>query len=248
VRVARAELARRGALDLLKRQADFEKQLIGIVSHDLRNPLNLITLAAELLTESGGMDEQARGSVARIQRAADAAARLVRDLLDFTQARLGGGIHVEPSPTDLHALVRAVTDDVSNTFPDRRVTVRREGSGHGEWDPDRLSQVVQNLVTNALKYSPPATPVLVETRVGPAEATLLVHNQGAAIPPEKLPLLFEPFQRATAAVDAASRSVGLGLYIVKQIVEAHHGSVEVRSTEAEGTSFTVRLPRLAPRA
>ncbi len=228
---------------LLERQAEFEKQLIGIVSHDLRNPLNVIQLASGLLTELDELSEDAALSVKRIQSAAERATRLVRDLLDFTQARLGGGIRVEPRPADLHALVRAVLDEESTSFPSRRFEVRQEGDGQGVWDPDRLSQVVQNLVTNALKYSPEDSALRVHTQVMPDEVTFLIHNWGASIPPEKLPVLFEPLQRATGQVDSASHSVGLGLYIVKQIVEAHQGTVEVWSTEAEGTTFTVKLPR-----
>jgi PAS domain S-box-containing protein len=230
---------------LLERQAEFEKQLIGIVSHDLRNPLNAILLATELLSEMNEMSGDAARIVARIHGAADGATRLVRDLLDFTQARLGGGIHVAPRPADWHALVHRVLEDGEALFPSHRFEVRHEGDGQGEWDPDRLTQVVQNLVTNALKYSPAGSPVRVHTQVERDEAILLVNNGGAAIPPEKLPVLFEPLQRATAQVDSASRSVGLGLYIVKHIVEAHHGTVEVQSTEAEGTTFTVRVPRRA---
>ena len=229
----------------LAQRAEFEEQLIGIVSHDLRNPLNTILLASEVLRELDDLSEPAARTVARIQSAAEGATRLVRDLLDFTQARLGSGIHVEPRPTDWHTLVRATLEEQGALSRGHRFEVLQEGDGQGEWDPDRLAQAVQNLVTNALKYSPEGSLIRVHTQVVPEEASLLIHNLGAPIPPEKLPVLFEPLQRATAQVDMATRSVGLGLYIVKQIVEAHHGSVEVRSTEAEGTTFTVRLPRLA---
>jgi signal transduction histidine kinase len=236
---------------LLVRQAEFEKQLIGIVSHDLRNPLNVILLASELLRELDGLGDDGTRTVGRIQSAAESAIHLVRDLLDFTQARLGGGIHVKPRSADWHALVRAVLEDegASASFPGRRFEVLQEGDGEGEWDPDRFAQVAQNLVSNALKYSPQGSLIRVHTRVVPEEATLVVNNAGAPIPPEKLPILFEPLQRAAGQMDVASHSVGLGLYIVKQIVEAHRGSVEVQSTEAGGTTFTVRLPRVvAPHA
>lgn len=228
----------------LASQAEFEKQLIGIVSHDLRNPLNAILLASEVLSELGDPSADVIATVARIRSAAEGATRLVRDLLDFTQARLGGGIHVEPRPASFHALVRAAIDEVAAPAHSHRFEVLQEGDGQGEWDRDRLAQVVQNLATNALKYSPEDSLIRVHTQVTPQEATLVIRNSGAPIPPEKVPVLFEPLQRAAAHADVATRSVGLGLYIVKQIVEAHRGSVEVRSTEPEGTSFTVRLPRL----
>ena len=119
------------------------------------------------------------------------------------------------------------------------------GEGGGEWDGDRLAQVVTNLVTNALAYSPAGTPVRVETRGEDGTVLLRVHNTGKPIPPELLPRLFEPMTRGRAGGDAASRSIGLGLFIVANIVHAHGGTIEVRSEASEGTTFTVRLPRHA---
>ncbi|ADO70553.1 sensor histidine kinase [Stigmatella aurantiaca] len=227
----------------LKRQAEFEQHLIGIVSHDLRSPLGAIHLGATAMARREDLDERSRKSVMRIQNAAERAIRMVKDLLDFTQARLGGGIRIERRPTNLHELARGVVDEVEAAYPARELRVRRSGDGRGSWDPDRLSQVVQNLVTNALKYSPDDTPIQVETFGVDGEVTLSVHNQGAPIPPELLASLFQPLTRGTAEIDTAGRSVGLGLYIVQSIVEAHGGRVEVQSTAEVGTTFTVRLSR-----
>jgi PAS domain S-box-containing protein len=225
-----------------KDQADFEQQLIGIVSHDLRNPLNAILLGATALVRREELDERAVKSVLRIQSSAERAVRMVKDLLDFTQARLGGGIPMRPGPLDLHALVRQGVEEVEVAYPGRTVEVRQEGEARGEWDSDRIAQVVTNLVTNALKYSPEGTPVRVVTRAEGDWVSLCVQNEGAPIPSEKLPSLFEPLQRATATHDRSSRSIGLGLYIVKQLVRAHAGTIEVVSNEEAGTTFTVRLP------
>ena len=181
----------------------------------------------------------------RIQNAAERATRMVKDLLDFTQARLGErhphrAAAGEPARADAGAWW---TRWKRPSLPGARVL--RSGNGQGIWDPDRLAQVVQNLVTNALKYSPEDTPVQVETRGDPGGVTLCVHNQGAPIPPEFLASIFQPLQRGVEGLDPVSRSVGLGLYIVKQVVDAHGGSVEVRSTPEAGTTFTVHLPRKA---
>ena len=121
--------------------------------------------------------------------------------------------------------------------------VQSSGDGDGEWDPDRIAQVVQNLVTNALKYSPVGSAVHVETRGEDGFVILTVHNQGSPILPDALGRLFEPMKRATSGSDSASRSIGLGLYIVKHIVDAHQGSIEVDSNASVGTTFTVRLPK-----
>ncbi|ATB31023.1 PAS domain-containing protein [Melittangium boletus] len=226
-----------------QRRADFEQQLIGIVSHDLRNPLSAILLGVTALARREGLDDRSRKSLLRIQSSAERAVRMIRDLLDFTQARLGGGIPLKRQRADLHLVTRSVLEEVEATNPGREVVTRYSGDGQGEWDADRIAQVIQNLVTNALKYSPPDTQVRVEAVGEDGGVTLSVHNLGEPIPSERGGSLFEPLQRATADVDQAGRSVGLGLYIVDQIVRAHGGSVSMRSSASEGTSFIVKLPR-----
>ncbi|HZI04760.1 MAG TPA: ATP-binding protein, partial [Archangium sp.] len=227
----------------LHRRVEFEQQLIGIVSHDLRNPIHAITLAAHALLRQEELDARATRAASRIISSAERAARMIRDLLDFTQARLGGGISLERRSTDLRQLVHQVLDEVGVAWPERHLQVRQWGCATGEWDSDRMAQVVSNLVTNALKYSPQDTPVRVELRTESDSVELAVHNEGPPIPADVLPRLFEPLQRGTPQVDRASRSIGLGLYIVKHLVEAHGGTVAARSEQGLGTTFTVRLPR-----
>jgi phosphoserine phosphatase RsbU/P len=227
-----------------RQRAEFERQLIGIVSHDLRNPLNAITLAATVLLKSEELDERQRRNAIRVLTSAERATRMIRDLLDFTAARQGGGIPLQRRAADLHELVHTVVDEVQPTHADRPILVEQSGDARGQWDPDRLAQVITNLLGNALQYSPQGTPVRVTTR-GDAEAvTLEVHNRGAPISPEVLPHIFEPLERGSPQQSGRQgRSIGLGLFIVRHIVLAHGGRVEVRSTEEEGTTFTVRLPR-----
>jgi PAS domain S-box-containing protein len=232
------------AQEEVRRRAEFEQQLIGIVSHDLRNPLGAISLGARALLQRDDLNERQTKNVVRIQSSAERAIRLIRDLLDFTQARLGGGIPVSRKAMDVHGLTRQVVDEVQLVHPERRIDVRAQGEGRGEWDPDRLAQVMSNLLSNALSYSPPDTPVTVST-CGEDEAVVLeVHNEGTPIPPELLPRLFEPMERGTIQKDRVGRSIGLGLFIVRNIVQAHGGTITVRSG-VEGTTFIVRLPRHA---
>ncbi|NRD55358.1 PAS domain-containing sensor histidine kinase [Corallococcus exiguus] len=227
----------------LQDRVDFEQQLIGIVSHDLRTPLNAIHLTVSAMARRDELDARTAQSVLRIQSAVHRAVRLVSDLLDFTQARLGTGIPIAPRASNLHQVARQVLDQVDAAHPGRTLRVQERGDATGEWDSERIAQVVQNLVTNAIKYSPEASPVQVTTRGEDGWVCLSVHNQGTPIPQEKLPGIFEPLQRATSEVGSTGRSVGLGLYIVKQLVDAHGGTVDVASTPREGTTFTVRLPR-----
>jgi phosphoserine phosphatase RsbU/P len=228
-----------------KKSSDFEQQLIGIVSHDLRNPLQTILLAATTTLHRKDLDERTMKALVRIQSAGDRAGRLIRDLLDFTQARLGGGIPITPKPVSIHDVVQQVVDDAEVTHPHRQIRFVKQGDGRGEWDPDRLAQVVANLVYNALRYGAEGTPVTVTTFEDEGGVGLDVHNLGEPIPAALQARLFKPMQRGGKAGDGA-RSVGLGLYIVDHIVKGHGGSVKVHSSNAEGTIFRVRLPRRVP--
>jgi signal transduction histidine kinase len=207
-RQAREEGARR----------DFEQHLIGIVSHDLRTPLSAISLGLQALLRREGLDARTLQSLVRLQSSTERAVRMVRDLLDFTQARLGGGLKIERIPMVLHLLVRGVVEEHQVTHPTREVLLEQGGDGRGAWDTDRVAQVLGNLLGNALKYSPEDTPVSVRSLGEENGGRLEVHNGGAPIPPEAMGRLFQPLQRAMAGADLAGRSVGLGLYIVDQIV------------------------------
>ncbi|MCP3136759.1 sensor histidine kinase [Pyxidicoccus xibeiensis] len=228
----------------LLRRVDFERQLIGIVSHDLRNPLSVMLLAASTLLRRDGLEERTvKRHLERIVASGERASRMIRDLLDFTQARLGGGIALARDMADLHDVARNVVEDLRVAHADRDLRLELTGEGQGEWDADRMAQVMTNLVSNALSYSPPDTPVIVRARGTEAEWALSVHNAGDPIPEGVRAALFQPMHRGAGETHTASRSVGLGLYIVRHLVDAHGGTVELASAPGQGTTFTVRLPR-----
>lgn len=244
--------ARRRAEELLREQerqsrerAVLLEQLVGIVSHDLRTPLQAVSLGASLLGSDRLTPVQSR-TVSRISSAAHRAHRLILDLLDFTQARLGGGINVSRTECDLHAVVADVIEELKLAWPGRMLEQRVAGPGLCVVDPDRISQLVTNLVTNALTYGRPELVVTVHSKVTQDQCGLEVHNFGPAIPQELLPHIFEPLRRGEQQVKLGSRSVGLGLYIVQQITAAHGGRVTVDSSAEQGTTFSVQLPIGAP--
>jgi PAS domain S-box-containing protein len=227
--------------DELRRRSEFEQQLIGIVSHDLRNPVAAIQLSAVLLQRMG-LDEKQAKIVSRITSSTERASRMISDLLDFTQARLGEGLPVHRAHVDLHQVTEAVVDELRVSAPEQRIVVKHSGDATGEFDGERIAQVVGNLIGNAVKFSPENAAITLEVR-GEADAVVLsVHNRGEPISAELFPHLFTPLHRGKDT-EKGGRSIGLGLYIVDQIVKSHGGDVQVTSTREDGTCFTLRLPR-----
>jgi PAS domain S-box-containing protein len=231
----------------LREAATFRERFLGIVSHDLRNPLNAILLSAYALLRSDDLGERHVRGVRRIVTSAERMKRMISDLLDFARGRLGGGIPISPRTVDLGALCREVVEELEIGQPGREVELVLEGDLRGGWDADRLSQLLINLGKNALDYSPEDTRVRFSVHDEGAFIRVDVHNEGPPIPPERLGLIFEPFRRFAGdeGPSPSSSGLGLGLYIVEQIVRAHGGDLGVRSTREEGTTFTVRLPRFA---
>ncbi len=243
--IERATSARLAAsLSEQKRIEELRERLLGIIGHDLRNPLSSISMAGHLLLAQGSDDDPKTKIARRIVSSADYMARLINELLDFTRARLGGGIPIDPKPMSLSDVCRRAVEELQATYPDRAIELLAIADAHGVWDPDRVRQIVSNLVDNALQHGAPQTPVRVVIRASDSsDAVLEVQNQGAAIPVDVLPHVFDPFRRGGERDEreGSHRGLGLGLHIVEQIVAAHGGGIDVRSTD-EGTTFTVRLP------
>jgi PAS domain S-box-containing protein len=234
------------AQDELATALAFRDQVMGILGHDLRNPLSAVRALASLLLARKDLPEGARTSVAEISRAGQRMLEMIESLLDLTSSRVEGGLPIAPVQTDLHDVCRGVVEELQAAEPRHRIQLVLDGDGRGTWDPARIAQVASNLVANALQHGSRDEPVRVFVGGDGDEAILEVQNRGPTIAPEALATIFEPFARAPSLRDGSrARGLGLGLYIVKQVVSAHSGTIEVRSTAARGTTFTVRLPRAA---
>jgi signal transduction histidine kinase len=226
--------------------ATYRERIFGIVGHDLRNPLSAIRMGAQLLLRRGPVEGQQADALRRIVASTETMEEILNALLDLTRAKLGGGIRLERRPVDLHEICRATLTETRLTYPAARISFTPEGDGRGFWDPGRLGQVLSNLLRNAIQYGASA-PVELWTRDEKSDKVIEISNQGAPIPEELLPHVFTAFRKG-APVAGGSSGLGLGLYITKEIVSAHGGSIGVRSSAGEGTTFTVRLPRGATAA
>jgi signal transduction histidine kinase len=170
--------------------------------------------------------------------------RMVSDLLDLTRTRLGAGIPISPKPMYLKPVCQQVIAELEAVHPERKLGFKSKGNLHGEWDSDRLSQVISNLVANALQYGSKDTPVSVFAHGHGKEVVMGVHNGGPPIPDKAQKKIFEPMVRRQSAQHNGNTSgLGLGLYIAQEVVTAHGGIIQVTSTKQKGTTFTVRIPR-----
>jgi PAS domain S-box-containing protein len=218
---------------------NLREQLLGVVSHDLRNPLGAIVMAASLLKRALTGQLELVKTVERIAVTADRMKRMIDQLLDFSRVRLGRGLPIEPQPMVLDELCRNVVDELQTAHPDKRIVIEAGEAIEGAWDADRLSEVVSNLVGNALQYGD-ARPVSLRLKRDGDEAVIEVHNHGEPIATSVMPHLFDPFRRGHH--ERKSDGAGLGLFIARWIVGAHQGRIEVVSLPERGTTFTVRLP------
>ncbi|MEI9949833.1 MAG: ATP-binding protein [Pseudomonadota bacterium] len=219
----------------------FRELFIGILGHDLRNPLNAVLMAQHLLMETAADAE--RPLLTRLGSSAKRMERMIAQLLDFTRARSGGGIALLRESADLAAICAQAVDELKTANPERQIRMTVAGDARGLWDTDRMAQVFSNLIANAVTYGSRETAVEISLAATPAEVVCTVRNFGQPIPADLMPYLFDPFRRARHAKAAAAQGLGLGLFICQQIVAAHGGTTVVESTRSEGSVFTVTLPK-----
>jgi len=201
-------------------------------------------MATRFMLDAGGLEEPNRTLVPRASSSARRMNQMVLDLVEFARTRLNDTIPIVRSEVDGVRLVHDVVVEIAAAYPDSVIHVETGGDLSGQWDADRLTQALTNLVANAVQHGERRQPIRVSARSVADEVTFSVHNEGAPIPLEHQEAIFREGHRAggrTAATDR--RHQGLGLYIVERIVASHGGDVSVRSSAEDGTTFTIRLPR-----
>jgi signal transduction histidine kinase len=230
-----------------KRVNQARDMFLAILSHDLRNPLGSISMTANVLpqvSDKAGIVECGL----RIARSASTMERMISDLLDYTRTRLGAGMPVKPAQMDLAALGREVIAEYRAAHPERVIEFRTDGDVTGLWDSDRIRQAISNLVGNAIQHGSADFPVTLSLRGDAANVFIDIHNGGDPIPPGELPKIFDPLIRGSSAEHPKSNrpgSIGMGLYIAREVAKSHNGRIDVISTAESGTTFKIRLPRAA---
>ncbi|MDC0721272.1 PAS domain-containing sensor histidine kinase [Nannocystis bainbridge] len=233
-----ADIQRRKDVD------SFRDMMTGILGHDLRNPLNAMMVSAQL-AHLRAREEPVRTPLERVLASGERMGRLIDQLLDLTLTRLGGGLVVNPVAADLREIVEQALEDLPAAKP--RIRFDAVGDLRGTWDFDRLQQVVTILLGNAVDHGAPGTPISVRA-VGEAEAAveLMIHNHGPAVPESVREAVFEPFRRTDPARRHGARALGLGLFVSRQLVLAHGGTIAFESSDAGGNLMHVHLPRRPP--
>lgn len=222
-----------------------KERFLAILAHDLRTPLGAVITSSKFMLDNGELEEPNRTLVERIGTSARRMNQMVLDLLDFTRTRFGDSIPIVRAATDARKVMHDVIAEVAATYPSARVQLETSGDLHGSWDEDRLMQALINLLSNAAQHGSDKSPITVTARGLEREVEIAVHNDGPVIPEERVGRIFEAMKHNRGQSARDRRHLGLGLYIVDKIVAAHGGSIDVQSSKQQGTSFTLRLPRLA---
>ncbi len=217
-----------------------------VLGHELRTPLTVVLTSAELLLRLSD-DETVRSMASRIVTSGRRMSRMIEDLLDLARARLAGGIPVRCEPVDLGALVQPLVHEHRAAYPQRRIELVAEGDLRGHWDPDRLAQAAGNLLSNALQHGAPGEAVRLDSDGSEAERVTLEVSNAGTIAPHVIEHLFDPFHGAQPHV-GRQKGLGLGLYIVQQIVRAHHGTIDVACDDGTRVRFRIAMPRRVARA
>lgn len=229
-------------ISYLKELDDMKNEFVSTVSHDLKNPITAIVGFADLMTKMGELNNPQRKALQRIEDAAQRMLRLVTDLLDL--GRIEAGVALNKTSCDLSAITEQTLAQLENEAAVKNILLARviDTAVNVVGDPERLQQVINNLIHNAIKYTPDQGQVCVTVSGNRDYANLVVEDSGYGIPPADLPYIFDKFYRVPTHKAQGIEGTGLGLAIVKAIIEQHQGHIQVKSENGRGTTFLVELP------
>ncbi|WP_199296197.1 sensor histidine kinase KdpD [Trichocoleus sp. FACHB-591] len=220
---------------------DVQELFMVTLTHDLKNPINVIKMGTQLILRRLERGDAHIDVAARMITAIDRLDAMIQNLLDASRLRAGQSLSFAFEECDLEILVQDVVEDLNFTYGNRFVVVSDSGV-RTQCSPKEIRRVIENLAINAVKYGAPNTPITLTLQQSETLITLTLHNEGNPIAPEAQSILFQQFRRTVSAEDKTGW--GLGLFLAKSIVEAHQGTIEVQSSEGQGTSFIVKLPKI----
>ena len=231
------------SISYYSKKVDHSRDLfLGVLGHDLRNPIGAMRMSAELIAKIGALNERQKMLIAQVVTSADRATQILDQLLDLTRARLGSGLHILREEMDMAFASRQLLGEMRSLHPGRTFTLKISGDTKGLWDKPRIGQVFSNLLGNAVQYGFTDQSIDVTVIGDSKEVSLSVHNEGVPIPKDAIGGIFEAMIRGgTDGID--STNLGLGLYITKEIISAHGGTIRVTSSERDGTTFIALFPR-----
>jgi PAS domain S-box-containing protein len=232
------------AVGRLEQEREVRERLVSAITHDLRTPITAARLSADAILRQASITPSVEKTALRIARSMDRADRMIRDLLDASRLRGGQQLALSVDEADFSRVIAQVVEELTAAHGDRFI-VRTQGAPRGFWDADALRRVVENLASNAAKYGDATAPISIDLdgQTEPDAVTLRVHNEGEPIPSAQFGELFKPFSRSEAATARGTPGWGIGLAIVRGLVEGHGGRVVVESAQGQGTTFHVRIPR-----
>jgi len=220
---------------------------LAMLGHDLRTPLGALAGSLDVLGRPGLTEAQRDRTLQIGKRSVASISHMITDLLEYTRSRLGRGIEVVPNSGDLGDVCQYALDEMRTAYPAGEFTGEMVGDLSAQFDAGRIRQMLINLLVNAVQHGDAGQPVTLELRAAGKAVRLVVRNRGKPIPPESLQVIFNPLVQIGAlegdSDQRPSSSLGLGLYIAREIATGHGGTIEVTSTAAEGTAFIVELPR-----
>lgn len=224
---------------------------LAILGHDVRTPLGAISMGAQFLLHDDKLPDTSHKMASRILSSNKRIDEIVSDLLDFATTHLGKGIPISPSAMNLTDVCDNLVEEVRTFYPEYQIALEVNCDSDVVWDSARISQAFSNLIANAVQHGSKTDPITITVNGEEEMVVWTIHNNGDVIAPDKLRTIFDPTKRfalrtANERNHSHSQNLGLGLYITREIIRAHGGKIDIASNEADGTTFTIHLPRQAP--